>query len=674
MSSRILRPLLFLLSFFLVRSLFAQDTYVYTSYDFNLFPPYVALTAGSNEVHSGQLLAFRFKAQVTGVVDFVQTELYSETNTGNSCIVSLNSDGGTEPGARLVAWYFDGVDTGGFLGNMFYNTHQNVVVVKGQYYWVEVQPLNSNSDVYWAYGYTNVPGNPPGDEYQVGHTDIDTFQKNIEPDALTVEINAPSPPYTGPAYSAALCEDTAPDGPYITNLGATAQTPLLVTAEALANHKFYPAIINNSGAFLLAAAVGVPGYTFGSFSNPSGFSDIATMTSGPGYTRSTATTLVTNLDTSGVDGIAAARVNTPLTAPAGASIKSFLSFDGNGSTTFFTATLAGTGINARNSTALFASTAGTLNLLAQKGQSVNGKTVTGLTTLVNSKLSPAAGRWRLDDSDIGVLLTFSDKSSALYSIPASATSTADWTRWVGTGDTFSGLTFTGAKILAFGLPGFGPDEVAASTLIATGSTGKNATTGALIQWSGASTNFIAIKGSPAPDVTGSANLPSKTFLSFGDPICTSSDRLAFPATLNAGSGIWWTDSDGVLRLAARTGDTAADGGTIISLDNFDYPANGNGMLFIATITGNPAFYATTGETGLFSASQASGMKLIARPGGEIFLNFEFQDILAYSALTSAPYSAGTQRNFETPGTVDVMETLKNGHTIKHYLLEIPYGN
>jgi hypothetical protein len=673
MPSRLLRPLLILLPFLLAHSLLAQDTYVYTSYDFNEFPPFVGLTGGSNEVHTGQLLAFRFKAQVTGVVDFVQTELYSPTSIGNSCIVSLNSDGGTEPGARLVAWYFDGVDTQGFLGNIFYNTHENVTVTKGQYYWVEVQPLNSTSDVYWAYGYTNVPGNAPGDEYQVGHDGVETFQKNIEPDALTVEINDPAPPYTGPAYSALLYDGNAPNGPYITNLGTSAQTPLLVTAEALAYHTDYPAIIDNLGRLIFGGGFGVQGYTFKTFSVPSGFSDIATMSAGPSYTKATATTLVTNLDTTGADGIAAARLNTPLTNPSGAVIKSFLNFDGNGATTFFTANLGGTGITGKNSTALFASTSGTLNLLVQKGQPVAGKTVTGLTTLVSSALSPAAGRWRVDGSDIGVELTFSDKSSALYSIPATAASTADWTRWVGTGDTFSGPLFTGAKVQAFGLPGFGPDGVAASTLIATGSTGKNATTGALIQWTGTGANFIAIKGSPAPDVTGSANLPVN-FLAFGDPICTSSDRLAFPATLSAGSGIWWTDSDSVLRLAARTGDTAAYGGAITRLDNFDYPANGNGILFIATITGNPAFYATTGETGLYSASQASGMKLIARPGAEIFLNSGFQQILSYSALNSATYSAGTQRNFETPGTVDVMETLKSGKNIKHYLLEIPYGN
>jgi hypothetical protein len=82
MLSRLLRPLLLLLAFFLARPLFAQNTYVYTSYDFNLFPPFVGLLGGSNEVHSGQLLAFRFRSQVTGIVDFVQTELYSASSSG----------------------------------------------------------------------------------------------------------------------------------------------------------------------------------------------------------------------------------------------------------------------------------------------------------------------------------------------------------------------------------------------------------------------------------------------------------------------------------------------------------------------------------------------------------------------------------------------------------------
>ena len=657
----------------------AQDTYVFTSYDYNLDPPSVDLFSNAWEISPGQVLAFRFKAQVSGIVNFVQCELYSPSGIGNTCIVSLNADEGGHLGGVLTSWNFKSVDTGGFLGTMLYNTNPAGVVVKGQDYWVEVQPFDDNSEVYWAGGYTGV-GIPLGTEYQTGHSGIDEYTYNITPNAFAIEIIPPGVPYSNPEIpNNYLREGNVLTGGILSSLGTNAQTPFLGTITPH-NSKPLSVIYDNHANLLLTTgttfASGIPGYTVKSIDQqPSGFAAVATLASGNGVTASTSSALITGLSSSGTASHIAARVGVPIVFGSSISIKSFNAIDGNGASAFFLATLQGSGISGKNSTALCSTiSSGSVNILVQKGESVGGKTVSTITTLASSALTPASARWRVDDSDIGVKLTFTDKSSALYTIPASNSDPTSWTRWAGTGDVLSGGTLAGAQIVSFGLPGFGPDGVVASTLLKTGTGGVTAANDlALLEWSSSGTALIAVKGEATPDVTGTVNLPS-SFASFGDPVCSSSGRLAFPATISGShsQGLWWVGGDGLLRLVAQQGGFATGGGQFTQFKSLDFPVIGDGPLFTATLAVSSPSYVYPGTTnGLWSTNLSSGLNLILRQGGGIWFGATYT-IDSFTALTGATGSPGTQRDFETPGTVDVLIDTKSGHTPEHYLIEMPY--
>ncbi|MGA3171648.1 MAG: hypothetical protein ABSE62_11625 [Chthoniobacteraceae bacterium] len=653
----------------------AQDTYVFTSYDFNLDPPFITLFASETEVKQDTVLAFRFKAQVSGIIDFVQVELYSPSALNNSCIVSLNYDASGKLGPQMTYWNFDGVDTAGFLGSMLYNQNSGAVVHKGQYYWVEVQPLNVNSDVYWALSY-NDAGTPLGTEYQTGHSGFDEYISNVTPNAMTIEIQTPAVP-TSASPSNYLLEGEPIEGGTLSSLGDNAQTPFLGTFTT-PTIKARPVIYDDLTDILLIPG-GIGGYILKSFDQePSGYSTVGTLATGGGITKATSSVLITGLSLFGADNRIAAQSGVPLTGlPAGVTIKSFNAIDGNGATTFFLATLQGTGISGKNSAALLATTSTGVNLLVQKGEPALGKFVKDITTLASSKLTPASSRWRVDDQTIGVDLTFTDKSSALFSIPATAASPSDWTRYAGTGDildTGTGSVINGTKILSFGLPGFGPEGVAASALLQSASTSSPKEL-ALLQLTSTSTTLIALQGDNAPDVTGSAGIAGTNFVSFGDPICSSTGRLAFPAvTTGADSkGLWWVDTDGVLRLIARQGGVAAGGGNYTSFGSLDFPVNGDGPLFTATLDTDPASYVFPGTNGgLWTINQSSGLRLLVRQGGNIYIDYNPYKVDSFTALTGATGSPGTQSNFETPGTVDVIVDTKSGIKSQRYLLEIPY--
>jgi hypothetical protein len=96
--------------------------------------------------------------------------------------------------------------------------------------------------------------------------------------------------------------------------------------------------------------------------------------------------------------------------PSGVTLKSFGAIDGNGSAIFFLATLQGAGITGKNAAALcMALGDGSVKVQVQMAQIVGGKAIATIGTLVGSAGSLAEGRWRLDDTTIGVRLTFAGR-------------------------------------------------------------------------------------------------------------------------------------------------------------------------------------------------------------------------------------------------------------------------
>jgi hypothetical protein len=644
------------------------DTYDSYTWDNATEGPWDNIPEFGLHITSGTGGAYCFQATHTGILNCVTVELYVLPASDCTCMVSLNADASGKLGGTIGLWPIFNLPSGRFWAEIITPASPDIVLVKGQYYWVQVQAFDSDSDLYWAG--SNVP---PSQDIEA---DIDgVYAKKASPCAMDIQVNTPVVPESVEPVSFLGEGSKGAGGATVSSLGSTAQTPFL-GAACDSNSTPQPAIIDRLGNVLLSAGSaspsGIDGYVLKSICQCSGATALATLASGPGVTGSTSTALIGGLCIGGSTSYIAARTGLPLTSNTGVSIHSFGSIDGNGSSIFFLATLQGSNITAKNSTALCAAiSSGTVNVLLQKGDTIGGKTVSAITTLAGSALTPAAARWRVDDSHIGAAITFTDKSTALYTIPADDSNPADWTRWAGTGDVFTGGTLAGAQIAGFGMPGFGPDGVAVSVLFEKGTGGvTKANDLALIEWSGSTATVLALKGEAAPDTAGSATLPS--FVSFGDPICTSSGRAAFPATVAGANsqGLWWIDTDGVVRLIARQGDTAASGGSYTHFTSLDFPPDGAGPLFTAALGVDPTFCVYPGSTeGLWTTNQSTGPRLLLREGTKIYLNSNIE-IVSFSALTAAKGCPGTQANFQ-PGTVDVLVNSTGG---QRYLVEIAYGN
>ncbi len=291
----------------------------------------------------------------------------------------------------------------------------------------------------------------------------------------------------------------------------------------------------NGGALLEAGAplLGLAGSVIAKLGQPSGDAALVTLAVGKsGIKANDDVVLVTGLST-GTPAFAAQNGVANAGLPAGVTIKSFLSIDGNGADTFFLATLQGAGVTSKNSRALIAVTGGGLNLLARTGATVNGKTVSQLTTLTGSPHTLADGRWRAGDATFGVRLSFSaDKSEAIYTIPATASSTADWSLLAQTGPSTIGA-LNGATISSFGLPGFGPKgfAVLANLAVSHGGSATSANDVALLTASNGGTPTVLVrKGDPVTNDSAGHTLTGVTVKTMTDPIVGGDAQVAFLLT------------------------------------------------------------------------------------------------------------------------------------------------
>ncbi|HEX5177422.1 MAG TPA: Ig-like domain-containing protein, partial [Chthoniobacteraceae bacterium] len=351
----------------------------------------------------------------------------------------------------------------------------------------------------------------------------------------------------------------------------------------------------------------------------------------------------------------------------GSSLKKFLSIDGNGATTFFRCKLSGAGVKAGNDIALGAVlTDGTMRLLTREGKIVGGKTIAVLGTLVGARGTLAESRWRAGEDAIGVRLTLDGKTQAVYTIPASATSSEQWTLWAQTGDD----CVARGKAATFGLPGFGPNGAAYTTQLLRerfGSVGKANDT-LLLGEKVTSLDLLADESGSVPGADGTP-LPGLRFKKFFDPVAGADGRIAFIATVTGQgvrgtnrTGIWFTAGDGSVRLLARAGDLAPGGGRWASFESLSLPDGAESApLFtgLLAIDGS-AGVSRTNRSGLWAADSTGTLHLLLRAGRPLTVNGAERTIKSFVALAPAPDSLGAAQGFDQEGNVTALVTFSDG--------------
>lgn len=80
-----------------------EDLSVYSSYNFNIVPPYQTFPQLGALISSTSTAAFRFTSGVSGIVDFVQVTLLANSADDLSATVSLHDDDDGKLGPALVS-------------------------------------------------------------------------------------------------------------------------------------------------------------------------------------------------------------------------------------------------------------------------------------------------------------------------------------------------------------------------------------------------------------------------------------------------------------------------------------------------------------------------------------------------------------------------------------------
>ncbi len=297
-------------------------------------------------------------------------------------------------------------------------------------------------------------------------------------------------------------------------------------------------------------------------------------------------------------------------------------FNNNGDVAFGATLKVATGtVTAATENGIWASSSGTLSLLAREGSPAPGITSTGSGTVTFASFGPVG----LSD-DNGAIVSGTLTVSTTTGVTAAnnagvweGSTSNDLTLMLRAGET----TNTGKIIASFKfLPtetfvngqtrGFGPATGDLTAL----ATYTDKTTGILEVIDAGTPLAVATSGGIAAG-TGSA-----TFLTFSNPAINDGDQVAFESSLKGGDtttrnagGIWTGDSTGTLQLIARLGQVAPGTGSSAVFTAFNDPVdNVNDVVaFRATLSVGTGAATAANDIGLWRSASGS-LTLAARIG------------------------------------------------------------
>jgi len=408
---------------------------------------------------------------------------------------------------------------------------------------------------------------------------------------------------------------------------------------------------------------------------PTGDAVLATFQRGTNVASDSDQTLFTGL----MDGTPQPAVRRGQDLGGGVKLKSFLTLDGNGTTTFFSGTLKGDGVNSGNGQALFAvlppggipslpesgPPATGLRMLVRKGQPVTtprgAKTVRTIATLVGQAGSLAEGRWRSGPNSIGVRLTFTDKTQALYIMPAGATSSDDWLLLGQTDDDGGPDLDPATQLLGFNLPAYAPQATIFESLLRIGPGGVTKRDNGVVfdavgvEMGGPITRrTLARRARPAP------SLPTSNLSRFRATLAGIARGSTFVAqtTVNARSAdsVFDARGDGVFRQVARIGDPAPGGGRFTRFTSIARPdTNGYGA-FVSALLGGVS---PKNRNVLFAMDSGGELRRMIRTGDRLESagpGSPLKAIKSFVALSAAPGSIGAARGYGEDGRITVLVT------------------
>lgn len=356
---------------------------------------------------------------------------------------------------------------------------------------------------------------------------------------------------------------------------------------------------------------------------------------------------------------------------AGVKVKSIVRFDGVGANTFFLGTLQGGDTTvAKDSALCVAPGDGSVRVVMRESDMLGVRPVSIISTLVSVTGTSGEGRWRATNDAFGVRVTFKDKGQQCFTVPATATTPANWIPWTATGDALQG-----GLVKTLGFPGYGSTGMAAVVTLKSGAMTIPTTSDTLVlRRDNGGTTVLAVEGNPVPDTTG-VSIPNAKFKAFGTPVCGATGSTAFTATVSgvAGtSGIWYAADGVTLRQLARAGEPAAGGGRWAKFSQLALSDEAGGTpYFMGTLAGDRALgISGANNTALWAIGSNGKLIRLLRNSQDIDVNGTPRTLQSFTTFTAPSDSTGAAHGYNTADQITVRATFRD-KTVALLRLTVP---
>jgi len=317
-------------------------------------------------------------------------------------------------------------------------------------------------------------------------------------------------------------------------------------------------------------------------------------------------------------------------------------------------THGGGGVTAANDQGLWGvNSKGRLVLLIRKGAPLKigaaTKTVTGFSALASA--TPNAGESTFNEAGtVAVLASFSDRTESVLQVSRAGAIVAV----ASTHSDSAGIP--GATVTGFADAELdGAKRTALRATVTGGGTTKTNNTG-IWSFAGKTHTLLARTGKPAPGV------PGGVFATLGNPVMNNQGRIAFIGTLNSRATGVWADTAGTVKPVAITGAQAPGcpaGAVFSAFQSFALPDQG-GPVIMGTLAPGAGVVTSANNTGIWQADSNGTLRIIARTGDSIEIAGNVRFITAISIFNSTAETGAQPGGCNAHGDLIYRLTLDDG--------------
>jgi hypothetical protein len=307
------------------------------------------------------------------------------------------------------------------------------------------------------------------------------------------------------------------------------------------------------------------------------------------------------------------------------------------------------GVTAANNQGIWMESNSGLTRLLSKGDVLQGGTLSALSIFAAPKLPVGVtGQTRNINpaGDLSFLATFADKRQGAFVLSSGSVCPPQALKGAPAPDIFGGPS----RYDSVGNPIINETGNTAFQAVLTGTAKGAAKYQAILAETGTDRvlGIVALSGSFAPNALGQTGTAA-VFASLGDPVFNKHDQVAFLGKLKSGTQGVWATTSGTLALVAQTKTQApecASGAKFASFVQLVLPDEG-GVVFLATLAGTGV--SGSNNQGIWAVDTQGNLRLVARTGDALLVNGQPKIVSKVSLFTATAGTNGQTRSFNPIG-------------------------